>query len=161
MELEIPGINITSNITSYNNYDIIDQVFILFIIVNGSFINKTINKDLRSLIKSNIKYPYLILFSTIFFVTKIMKEKEYHPYETFIQSIKIIIFYSIIMGLKLKYLIITLLILLIIFLLDHYKKYHKKEINKFKNINKIEYILYIILIIIIFINYSYLVSKVF
>ena len=33
MELEIPGINITSN----NNYDIIDQVFILFIIVNGSF----------------------------------------------------------------------------------------------------------------------------
>lgn len=157
MELEIPGINITSN----NNYDIIDQVFILFIIVNGSFMGKTVNKDLKSLIRSNIRYPYLILFFTIFFVTKIIKEKEYHPYETLIQSIKIILFYSIIMGLELRYLLISLLILLIIFLLDHYKKYHKKEIKKINNINKIEYILYLVLIIIIFINYSYLFRKVF
>ena len=157
MELEIPGININHK----NNYDIIDQVFILFIIVNGSFMGKTINKDLKSLIKSNIKYSYLILFFTIFFVTKIIKDKKYHPYETLIQSIKIILFYSIIMGLKLRYLLISLLILLIIFLLDHYKKYHKNELNKINNIDKIEYIFYFILIIIIFINYSYLIRNVF
>jgi hypothetical protein len=145
MDLEIPGINITSK----NKYDIIDQVFILFIIVNGSFMGNTVNNKLKSLIKSDIKYSYLILFSTIFFVTKIIKNHEYHPYETLIQSIKIIIFYSIIMGLELRYLLITLLILLIIFLLDHYKKYHKKKLIN-RNINKIEYILYLILIIIIF-----------
>ena len=157
MKLEIPGININPK----NNYDIIDQVFILFIVVNGSFMGKTVNKDLKSLIKSNIRYPYLILFFTIFFVTKIIKDKNYHPYETLIQSIKIMIFYSIIMGLKLRYLLITLLILLIIFLLDHYKKYHQNELNKINNINKIEYIFYLILLIIIFINYSYLIRNVF
>ena len=150
MELDIPGININKS----NTYDFIDQVFILFIIINGGFLNKTLNNELKKLIRSDIKYPYLILFFTIFFVLKMMKEEVYHPIQTLTQSIKILLFYYVLMKLDLKYLIIILLLLLIIFLIDHYKKYHKK--NKYKEINKklnqIEYYLYMIIIIIFCIN---------
>tara|TARA_B100000745_G_scaffold60376_1_gene35721 strand:- start:490 stop:993 length:504 start_codon:yes stop_codon:yes gene_type:complete len=150
MELYNPGININD----IKTYDTIDQVFILFVIVNGGFLNKTLNNNLRNLIRSDIKFPYFILFFTIFFVLKIVKEEEYHPIQTLIQSIKILLFYYVLMKLDLKYLIIVLLLLLVIFLIDHYKKYHKDKlfIKTIQNLNRIEYILYITIYIIISIN---------
>lgn len=165
MELDIPGVNINVEDKDVEGegqmYDIIDQIFILIVMIHGGFMVKTINPKLRGMIKSDIKYSYLILFFTIFFVLKLMKEKEYHPILTLFQSIKIFTFYYVIMDLELNYLLIVLLLLLVIFLLDHYRNYHKN--NKFTKINKniirIEYVLYSLIIITIIMNYHKLMKK--
>ena len=156
MELDIPGINIKEE-----RYDIIDQIFILIVMIHGGFMVKTINPKLHVMIKSDIKYAYLILFFTIFFVLKLMKDTEYHPIQTLFHSIKIIVFYYVIMNMELNKLLIVLLLLLIIFMLDHYRNYHKSnEFTKInKNISRIEYILYYLIIIIIIINYHKLMEK--
>ena len=163
MNLDIPGININVEDVEGKgqNYDIIDHIFILIVMVHSGFMNKTINPELRNMIKSDTKYSYLVLFVTIFFVLKLIKDQEYHPYQTLFQSIKIFLFYYVIMNLELNKLLIVLLLLLLIFMLDHYRNYHKN--NKFtkinKNISRVEYILYCLIIIIIIMNYHKLIKN--
>jgi len=134
-----------------NIFKSIDELFLLLILINGGFMEHTLNKDYTKFIKLNKHYSHLILLFTIYFILKLNNEEKYHPIETLKQTIFIFIFYYFIMKLQIKYLFIVIILLLFIFLIDYYKKFHKnKELNH--KLIKIENILLITIIIIISIN---------
>ena len=113
-----------------NIFNSIDELFLLLILINGGFMEHTLNKEYTKFIKINKNYSHLILIFTIYFLLKINNETDYHPIVTLKQTIFIFTFYYFMMKLDIKYLFIVLFLLLIIFLIDYYKNHHKnKELN--------------------------------
>lgn len=139
--------------------DLYKSVFLLYIVMASGFVGDIFGCRVKKILDTNIYVKHISFFLMIYFTIVLTEEKLNSPLDNFYKSLKMWIFYIMLIRLNITFTIIACILLVSLYIIDEYIVYYKsledkkekekQEIyNHIKNIPEIfEYIIGIIVII--------------
>jgi|TARA_Y100000389_G_scaffold41702_1_gene36417 hypothetical protein len=116
---------------------VLKSLFLLFLVMAGSFIGDIFNCTLKNLLTNNIYIKHLVFICLIYFTIDFTDDKRKHPFKIFKLTIILWIFYMMAIRMNIFFSIIVFILLFLLYIIDEYYEYIVQEELKF-HIEKID-----------------------
>ena len=148
------------NADSTINDSFIKGLFLLALVVLGTFIGEILNCKTQKLLTENMIAKHIVMLLTLIFVVDFSTTTSNNPTDTITTALTIYIFYVLYSKMSMIFISVVSFLLFIVYLLMMYKSYYKDNADKNKNyanyiskIDEVDGIMKLLIILLTFIGF--------
>ena len=120
---------------------VLKSLFLLFLIMAGSFIGDIFNCTLKKILTNNIYIKHIVFIFLIYFTIDFTDNKRKHPFKILKLTIMLWTFYMMTIRMDIYFTLIVFILLFILYIIDEYFEYIIQEeiYAKFKNFENLNF----------------------